>query len=156
MKSRDPIERFWSHVDKGKNCWEWTAAKKNGYGLFGRKVPGTVIMKGVYAHRHSWEIQNGPIPKGLCVLHKCDNRPCVRPDHLFIGTKADNTADMVAKGRDRQPRLKGSAQSGSKLTEANVLAIRASTESQPAEARKYGVSQVLISRIRLKRAWKHL
>lgn len=149
-------QRFWSHVAKKEGCWEWTAAKKNGYGVFARKVPGTVIMKGVYAHRHSWEMKSGPIPKGLCVLHKCDNRPCVRNDHLFLGTKRDNTADMMSKGRGKQPGLKGSSQPNSKLTKADVLAIRSSSASQTEEAKKYGVSQGLISRIRLRRAWKHV
>lgn len=56
--------------------------------------------KSKYAHRLMWEEVNGPIPHGMCVLHRCDNPPCIRPDHLFLGTKADNVRDMIAKGRD--------------------------------------------------------
>ncbi len=86
---------FWIKVEKqdGDGCWEWTGAKGRGYGLFHdgiRLVP---------AHRWLWEQTNGPIPKGKILCHHCDNRPCVRPDHLFMGTNKDNSEDMVRKGR---------------------------------------------------------
>jgi hypothetical protein len=77
-------------VNYGPDCWEWKGKPKDtGYGTF---------LNG-YAHRYAYEIVNGPIPAGMCVLHRCDNRICVRPDHLFLGTKEDNTADMWSKGR---------------------------------------------------------
>lgn len=113
-----PVEkRFWPKVDKtdghgpAGDCWIWTASTDiYGYGIVG--VGGR--NKG--AHRASWEIHNGPIPEGLKVLHHCDNPPCVRPNHLFLGTQKDNMDDMNAKGR----RGKGPA----KLTVAQALEIR--------------------------------
>jgi len=90
-------ERFWDKVavaadDEG--CWEWTAStNKLGYGWFGAH------RKTHLAHRVSWELNVGPIPEGSHVLHRCDNPPCIRPGHLFLGTDADNMADMVAKRR---------------------------------------------------------
>lgn len=92
----DWIKRFWSSVDKdGENgCWLWTRGRnEHGYGVLDRKSGSGL------AHRYSWELANGPIPTGLQVLHRCDNPPCVNPEHLFLGTRLDNMADMTAKGR---------------------------------------------------------
>lgn len=88
-------KRFWSHVDKTDGCWLWTGADKGalGHGRFYVKGKRTKV------HRFSWELANGPIPPGLFVLHRCDNGACVRPDHLFLGTQADNIRDMDSKGR---------------------------------------------------------
>jgi len=90
-------DRFWSHVDTSGECWVWTAArasKRGGYGRFGIENQQTE-----YAHRVSWRLAYGPIPTGLWVLHHCDNPPCVRPSHLFLGTQVENMADMTIKGR---------------------------------------------------------
>lgn len=87
-------DRFWSKVRKGDGCWEWTAwINSNGYGEF------TKDHKNLKASRVSWILTYGPIPDGLFVCHHCDNPPCVRPDHLFLGTPLDNMRDMIAKGR---------------------------------------------------------
>jgi hypothetical protein len=87
---------FWSRVHKTDGCWLWTLKpRSDAYGRLGkRSVP---------AHRLSWEIHNGPIPPGICVLHHCDTRLYVRPDHLFLGTVADNNKDRDRKERGRKP-----------------------------------------------------
>jgi len=89
-------KRFWSKVDvKSKNeCWEWVAGKRrDGYGRF------TIGNKEALPHRVSYKIHNGRIPKNMLILHKCDNRACVNPNHLYAGTQQDNMDDMYRKGR---------------------------------------------------------
>jgi hypothetical protein len=95
-------ERFWARVRKGAGCWSWTGTvARVGYGVIGR---GSRQEGLAYSHRLAYVLLVGPIPEGLYVLHKCDNRRCVRPDHLFLGTHLDNVADMVRKGRHRYGR----------------------------------------------------
>lgn len=87
-------ERFWAKVDFGDECWNWTGGRfENDYGAF--QLDG----KAVRAHRVAWELINGPIPEGLIVCHHCDNPGCQRPNHLFLGTHADNAQDRERKGR---------------------------------------------------------
>jgi hypothetical protein len=95
---RSVEQRFWEKVRKSEGCWEWIAAKHDafGYGVL------SVGRKPRLAHRLSWEFAHGsPPPKGFQVCHRCDNPPCVRPDHLFLGTARDNSQDMITKGRAR-------------------------------------------------------
>ncbi len=136
-------ERFWRHVHKSDGCWEWTGSIKDGYGQF--KVDGAPIR----AHRFSWLLHFGSIPQELLVCHHCDNPPCVRPDHLFLGTVQINAADMTRKGRAggwrvRPVDLKGKR----KLSDEDVTAIRA-RRGEPCRtiARDYGVAHTTILRL---------
>ena len=137
-------EKFWAKVVLGvatEDCWGWVGAPTpKGYGTLGH---GGKMLK---AHRLSWELHNGSIPDGLCVLHSCDNPPCCNPRHLFLGTKEDNVADMVSKGRQ----AKGSRASGSKLTEKarREIVVAPLTVSAVSLARFYGVSAVHVRKLR--------
>ena len=109
-------ERFWSKVEKSDGCWEWTgSADQHGYGRI-----AVSRSKPRIATRVAWEITRGPIPPGMDVCHSCDNPPCVRPDHLFLGTRRDNMHDAHLKGRT----AKGEAHGRHRLTEPEVVAIR--------------------------------
>lgn len=89
-------DRFWTKVRKTESCWIWVGSKsRKGYGRIGTEKFASAKL----AHRVSWEIHRGEIPTGALVLHHCDNPSCVRPDHLFLGSGADNNADMARKGR---------------------------------------------------------
>lgn len=128
-----PLEiRFWAKVIKTDGCWQWTGAKnRGGYGVLnlGRG------KSNVLAHRISWEIHFGPIPEKINALHDCDNPGCTRPDHLFLGTYADNSQDASRKGRIPGPR---------KLTweQAREVRLRHATEaiSQVELGRQYSIS----------------
>lgn len=121
------VDRFWSKVRFPENiddCWEWTGGKdRDGYGRF-FMIKGKSSLR---ASRLSWEYYFGPIPAGLQVLHKCDNPACVNPNHLFLGTQADNVHDMINK--NRQINLRGSQHGNSVLTEENIdeILVKASS-----------------------------
>jgi hypothetical protein len=137
-------------IDPNTKCWNWTAAKyMTGYGHFSYGGSGKP------AHRVSYELHNGPIPVGFLVCHRCDNRACINPDHLFLGTPADNTADMMSKKRNRHPR--GPDAGRAILTEADVLAIRSDTKStQKALGEQFGIGPRQIGYIRARKSWAHL
>lgn len=144
--------RFWTYVAKADGCWLWTRGlRDHRYGNFYNGI------KDVAAHRYSWVLHNGAIPDGFYVLHRCDNPPCVNPEHLFLGTHAENMQDMMAKGRGNKPcgELVGRA----KLTEQAVGDIRglyASGMTQLAIAEVYGVSKAAVQFIVSRRTWKHI
>ena len=143
--------RFWSKVNKTESCWLWTAGcKSDGYGSM-----SPVSYTTISSHRASWIMHHGAIPAGMSVLHKCDNPACVNPEHLFLGTQADNMKDCAVKGRCNKP--SGEDHYGSKLTSAKVLAIRkalARGETQQSLAEYYGVVQRTISDIKRGKKWK--
>lgn len=143
-------QHFWAQVNKSapNGCWEWTAGKyASGYGIYwdGKRR--------IRAHRYAWELTNGPIADGLCCLHICDNRACVNPAHVFLGTKGDNARDMVAKRRS----LSGERNHKAKLTREQVEEIRrlysAGEISQQKMADRFGVSQAHISVIVRHKEW---
>lgn len=146
--------RFWTHVSVSDDdhCWLWKGHITNhGYGGIG------VDRKKVQAHRIAWILTNGPIPTDTPhVLHRCDVRSCVNPKHLFVGTAADNIADMVAKGRNRNGKCEGARNPSSKLSEAQVMAIRNAHGTQEDIGRTFGISQSQVSSIRTFRTWSHL
>lgn len=141
-KARPVAERFWGKVDQTGECWVWTAARyPNGYGIF-------VAKKGESpegAHRVAYRLVHGRIPKGMQILHRCDNRACVRPDHLFAGTQGDNIADMHAKKRwKRRKRVdqRGEKNPNAILSDAQVaqmLADLAAGEGPVSVARRFGI-----------------
>jgi hypothetical protein len=112
------------------------------------------------SHRFAYELEHGPIPDGLFVLHRCDNRKCCNPKHLFIGTQADNMHDMDAKGRRVTPDRRGERHGNSRLTEGNVREIRklyaTRTVTQTALAWRFGVTQVQVSSIVRRESWSHV
>lgn len=150
------VARFWGMVDKNGPppahapvlgpCWLWTAAADGcGYGLYrhGR------------AHRYSWELAVGPIPADLCVLHRCDTPACVRPEHLFLGTRDDNMRDRQAKRRhahgERHPRAV--------LTEDQVRqarALRAAGTQIKVIAARFGITAAAMSAVCTRRSWRHV
>ena len=174
-------ERFFSRIQKTDNCWNWTGhIEYNGYGSM------SIKHKNRSTHRISYEIHFGKIPDGLCVLHKCDNKKCVNPSHLFLGTQLDNVKDRDQKGHtakgathgskthpERVPRgdkngmrthpekvRKGEQVNTVKLTEKQVLKIRkmyrTGKYTQKQLAKIFNVNQTNISWIVTNRTWKCL
>lgn len=154
-----PLEkRFWTKAEPEPNsgCWIWTANKApNGYGV----VRAHRERRMLSAHRVAWELTHGS-PGALNVLHRCDNRACINPAHLFLGTQSDNISDMYAKGRNQVFDRRGEKSNGAKLTAPNIKAIRSVYRSggisQSVLAEKYGVIQAHISRIIRGVSWGHV
>ena len=141
-------ERFWDKVDKKgpDDCWEWMASKIRGYGVI------WVAGRQMFSSRVSWELANGQIPKGMCVLHHCDNPSCVNPAHLFVGTNADNSSDMVKKGRQARGKMNGAT----KLSEQSVREIKRLLDEGyllREIAEKYAVCIATIGFIKTGRNW---
>lgn len=146
-------DRFHAYVDKAGDggCWVWVGSHDaNGYGRLNvNNVP-------ILAHRLAWRLYRSEISPEQHVLHRCDNPPCVNPDHLFLGDQAANNADMMAKDRFHPGVSRGEDHGCAKLTEAEVKAIRTS-KSTPAElAHQYGVSRRTVRDILAMRSWRHL
>ena len=149
---RSILERFEEKYipEPNSGCWLWTASVNgDGYGQF-------FVGKKVLAHRASWSMVYGDIPESTCVLHHCDQPSCVNPDHLFLGSKKDNSHDMMKKGRTTVLGMIGDDHPTAKLTEKEVLVIRKDPRLQRVIAAEYGVTQSLISAVKLKRYWSHI
>lgn len=142
---------FWKWVQKTETCWLVPATHGAGYGQVCK--PGQRIS--TLAHRASWEIHYGPIPKGLHVCHHCDVRNCVRPDHLFVGTQKDNAADAVQKGRMQ----KGSRNGRHKITEEiakKILALKDSGLTGVQVARAFSLTKSSVYFIWHRQTWRHI
>jgi hypothetical protein len=163
-------EAFWQRVDKSggaESCWTWTGGiDRYGYGKVGHK------RKKWKAHRLAWMFSTGNRPN-LWILHRCDNRPCCNPDHLFEGTHQDNMRDMAAKGRSNKGKSYNTGKHGSstisvvrhhsgeknpsaRLREFEVLQIRSDVRAYPSIASQYGISVSHVCNIKARRFWGHL
>ena len=165
------IARFWSKVDRAGPtpphipgigpCWLWTGVLANGYGRLNLYANGdrTAVL---YAHRIMWQLTRGAIPARLCVLHKCDTPRCVRPEHLFLGTRPENSRDMVAKGRSTKGRPGpwcGKGHPLAKLDADSVRAIRtlsAVGRTLLSIAHEHGVSKRTVLNVVHGRIWRHV
>lgn len=156
---RPPVEeRFWKNVDKSSDCWIWTGSiAGNGYGAI--RCNGK--QKG--AHRVAWMLAHGDIPSGMVVRHSCDNPLCVRVDHLSLGSVAENSHDMVSRGR--APRVgpkspaRGERNAAAVLNEANVRTIRqehAAGKATKVLAQQFNVTDATIRHIVTRLTWKHV
>lgn len=145
----DPKIRFWSYVKKTPTCWLWVGGKFNdGYGSFSFSVRNRMR-----SHRFSWILHKGEIPKKMCICHHCDIPLCIRPSHLFLGTHADNMADMSKKGHrigERNPKAQ--------LKKEDVAEIRFLYKPQWGGilSKIYGVTRANIYQIVKRKSWKHI
>lgn len=146
-------DRYWAKVVVGMDCFGWSGhSDEKGYGRI-RVDRGHTDR----AHRVSWFLENGPIPDGMQVLHRCDNPPCTRPNHLFLGTNADNHNDKVRKGRQWRPA--GELHHGAKLNEQDVRRIRSMLADGCVPAvicAEYGIKKSCVSGIHTGKSWASL
>lgn len=154
--------RFWAKVQKDEGCWLWTAHRNHrGYGIF--NLNGRTSR----AHRVAYTLTKGPIPDGAIVCHTCDNPPCCNPDHLWLGTLADNNRDKTCKGRNVRPirdetavnYIRGEDSNFAKLMEADVRAIRArriAGDRTKDIAADYKIDRTLVWQICKGKVWSHV
>jgi hypothetical protein len=160
-----PLEtRFWQYVNKTDGCWLWTGSIANRHGYGRISIGSGENHRVIAAHRLSWEIHSmEPIPSGMFVLHRCDNPPCVRPDHLFLGTQFTNMSDASSKRRlpqQRYPGMCAGEKNGrAKLTDAQVREIRILSKKGFAQrkiAKLFNVSRSAIGFIQHNKMWTHV
>lgn len=142
-------EKFFSKTDKSGDCWMWLGSfDRDGYGLFWDGDN----QKMMRSHQYSYELHYGD-RSGYCVMHTCDNPSCVNPNHLMLGTNADNCADKVSKNRH----AKGEQQGASKLTEDDVVSILdRRNESYKVICSEYDIQPSTLYRIWNRESWKHI
>jgi hypothetical protein len=143
-------DRFWAKIDRPPiGCWEWTASRTSlGYGKI-----GTTRSVWEFAHRIMWMLVHGPIPDGHIICHRCDNPPCVNPDHLFLGSHLDNFRDSQSKKRHAH----GERHGGAKLSEAEAQQILADPTAVGRHlAKAHNVSPATICLLRKRETWRHL
>lgn len=142
-------KRFWKKVEKTPTCWNWIGGTFNdGYGNIGNSRGAQK------AHRIAYELHVGPIPEGLVVMHSCDNRRCVNPAHLSVGTHATNIKDRDLRGRGSKP--KGSLNAMAKLTEREALLIRTMPLPVSSLAEIFSVHAATIRRVLARKIWSHV
>ena len=146
--------KFWARVDKSGDCWLWTGTKtRGGYGMIRWRVGARTDS--YRAHRYAYAEVYGAIPEGAEVCHHCDNPACVRPEHLFVGSRTDNVRDMLDKGRESR----GENRYNAKLTADDVIAIRSMRErgiELKQIAAVYGVNKTTVFTICKRSTWKHI
>jgi hypothetical protein len=143
-----PEQRFWAKVKRTADCWGWEGGKHHwGYGIFHAWYSHAIV-----AHRFSYMLHYGPIPKGALVCHHCDNPECTNPEHLFLGDQQANMDDMHRKGRGAI----GSKNGLAKLSESQVVAIRADSRSSVVLGKIYGVSSATVRRVKRRELWVHV
>ena len=153
LRDMSDLDRFALHSSQkhdANGCVLWVAAANNPQGYGRMAVRGVRMTSG----RAAYELKVGPVPPGLQVLHRCDNPRCVNPEHLFLGTNADNVADKVSKGR--QARLQGAKHPSVKLTEQQVLSIRSDQRRHSLIAADYAIHRSTVSYIKRGQLWAHL
>lgn len=160
-------DRFWPRVNKTPSCWFWTGTQTLGYGYI--NSDGGRSGQNMRAHRVAWILTRGPIPKGMCVLHTCDQKLCVNPAHLELGSHAKNSRDAVLRGliNTRTQRRPGAQNGRAKITEADVRIIRAAYAERrsgkyvkrgtcQALADRFGIDPEVIRRIADRKLWAHV
>ena len=165
--TRDDVKRFSLKTRPAPNtgCVEWLGNRRCAFGYGAFKLRGRQLL----AHRVAWVLANGPIPNGLCVLHRCDNATCVNAAHLFLGTHLDNSIDKETKGRGNHPhrdmipperRARGERQWKARLTGADVAEIRSLYASgvitQRELSQRFGVHETTVHNVIKRHTWRHV